>query len=50
VSFAPQGSASSGSIYVLGRAGSQYVIRVFGETGKTRILRYDAALRRWMPL
>jgi hypothetical protein len=50
VSFSPQGTSSSGSVYLLGRSRSQYVIRIFGETGKTRVLRYDAAARQWKPI
>jgi Tfp pilus assembly protein FimT len=50
VSFSPQGTSSSGSVYLLGRSKSQYVVRIFGETGKTRVLRYDAAARQWKPV
>ena len=50
VSFSPQGTSSSGSVYVRGRGRSQYVIRIFGETGKTRVLRYNAATNEWSPL
>ncbi len=50
VSFSPQGTSSSGSVYLLGRGKRQYVIRIFGETGKTRVLRYEAGIRAWKPL
>jgi type II secretory pathway pseudopilin PulG len=50
ISFSPQGTSSAGSVYLLGRGRWQYVIRIFGETGKTRALRYDAAARQWRPL
>jgi hypothetical protein len=50
VSFSPLGTSSSGSVYLLGRGRAQYVVRIFGETGKTRLLRYDAAVRQWKPL
>jgi hypothetical protein len=50
VSFSPAGTSSSGSVYVRGRGQVQYVVRVFGETGKTRVLRYDAVARQWRPL
>ena len=49
LSFTPQGTASAGSLYVLSRGHSQFVIRIAGETGKIRILRYDARLRQWRP-
>jgi hypothetical protein len=50
VSFAPSGTATSGSVYVTGRDGSRYAVRVLGVTGRTRILRYDAASRAWVPI
>jgi type II secretory pathway pseudopilin PulG len=46
-SFTPLGTSTAGSLYVLGPRGTQYVIRVFGETGKVRILRFTARTRRW---
>jgi type II secretion system GspH-like protein len=49
VTFTPRGTASSGSLYLRGRR-AQYVIRIFGETGKTRVLRFDAATKQWKPL
>jgi type II secretory pathway pseudopilin PulG len=50
LSFSAHGTSSSGSVYVRGRNGSQYVIRAFGETGKVRALKFDARTRRWNPL
>lgn len=50
LSFSALGTSSSGSIYVRGKNGSQYVIRAFGETGKVRGLRFDWTKRRWSPL
>jgi type II secretory pathway pseudopilin PulG len=47
LTFTALGSSSTGSLYVRGGRGSQYVIRVYGETGKTRVLRFDAQQRRW---
>jgi hypothetical protein len=47
LSFTPNGTATSGSIYVRGRRGSQYVVRVLGATGRARIQRYVEATRRW---
>ena len=49
LSFSSLGSSSSGSIYVRGRNGAQYVIRAFAETGRVRTLRFDPVRRRWNP-
>ena len=49
VTFTPLGTSSSGSLYVRGRRDVQYVIRISGETGKTRVLRFDAVSRQWKP-
>jgi Tfp pilus assembly major pilin PilA len=50
VVFTPLGTATAGSLYIKGRRGAQYVVRVFGETGKIRILKYDARSQTWKPL
>ena len=49
LTFSPIGTASSGSLYILGRRGAQYVVRVSGETGRTRVLKFDPAAGRWNP-
>jgi len=49
LSFSSGGTSSSGSLYIKGRR-AQYVIRVFGETGKVRVLRFIAATNRWNQL
>ena len=48
--FTALGTSSSGSLYLRSRRGVQLVIRVFGQTGKTRILRFDARTGQWMLL
>jgi hypothetical protein len=48
--FTPLGTSTPGSLYVLGRNSTQYAIRVFGETGKTRILRFNVRTRAWEAL
>jgi hypothetical protein len=48
MSFTPLGTASSGTLYLRGRDGSQYAVRVLGATGRTRVLRYTAATRAWV--
>jgi type II secretory pathway pseudopilin PulG len=47
--FSPMGTSSSGTIYVIGRGGAQYAVRLFGATGKTRMLAFDRVTRRWKP-
>jgi hypothetical protein len=47
VTFTPVGTATSGSLYVRGRGNAQYVVRIYGETGRTRILKYGARTRTW---
>ena len=48
--FTATGTSSSGSLYVRGRRNAQYVVRIYGQTGKTRVLRFDAQSRQWKPL
>lgn len=50
VVFTALGSSSSGSLYIKGRSQAQYVIRVFGDTGKIRILKFHPASGQWKPL
>lgn len=50
LTFTPIGTSSSGSLYILGRSGAQYVIRIFGESGKTRVLKFDVRAKKWRPL
>ena len=47
LSFTPLGTATAGSIYVRGRDGSQFAVRVLGTTGRTRIQRYIERTRTW---
>jgi hypothetical protein len=49
VTFTPTGTATSGSLYIRGRRDAQYVVRVYGETGKTRILKFNARTGQWTP-
>ncbi len=46
-SFSPSGSCTSGSVYLRSLAGVQYVVRVTGVTGRTRLLRYEPRTRSW---
>ena len=49
VTFTADGTSSSGSLYVLGRGGTQCVVRIYGETGRTRLLRFYPAAGVWAP-
>src|SRR5262249_14962934 len=48
-SFSAMGTSSSGSLSIKSRA-RQYVVRVYGETGKTRVLMFDPQARQWKPV
>jgi hypothetical protein len=43
----PNGSSSSGTLYLHGRGRAQYAVRVLGATGRVRILHYVGARRTW---
>ena len=47
LAFSPIGSATSGTLYVAGHRGPQMAIRVFGGTGRVRVLTFDAQARQW---
>jgi Tfp pilus assembly protein FimT len=47
MSFTPLGTATSGTISLRARDGSQFAVRVLGATGRTRVLRYNAAKNLW---
>lgn len=46
-SFSPTGSATSGTIYITDGAGRLCALRVYGASGRVRLLRYDGTTRRW---
>jgi Tfp pilus assembly protein FimT len=48
MSFTPDGTASSGSIYVHGKDGTQWVVRVLGVTARARVLRFVPATGVWV--
>jgi type II secretory pathway pseudopilin PulG len=48
--FTPLGTATAGTLYILGRGGAQYALRIFGETAKTRLLKFDRRAGKWRPL
>jgi prepilin-type N-terminal cleavage/methylation domain-containing protein len=47
MSFNPNGSATAGTVYIQGRYGNQFAVRVLGATGRTRILSFNHADRKW---
>ena len=47
-SFSPVGTATPGTVYIRGRNGAQYAVRILGETGRTRIVKF--ARGRWRPI
>jgi type II secretory pathway pseudopilin PulG len=49
LTFSPLGTSSSGSLYIKGRRDAQYAIRISGETGRTRVLKFDLRTRQWKP-
>jgi len=38
--FTPDGTATPGSLYLRGQGDTQFVVRIYGDTGRIRILRY----------
>ncbi len=46
-SFSPLGEATSGTIYVSDRVGDVYAVRVYGASGKIRLLRYNPGSKKW---
>jgi hypothetical protein len=49
LTFTALGTSSSGSLYVRGRRNVQYVIRILGETGRVRVLKFDPRAHQWKP-
>ena len=48
--FTALGTSSSGTVYIRGRRGAQYAVRIFGDTGKTRLLKFVHRTGHWSPL
>jgi hypothetical protein len=47
LSMNPDGTASSGTLYLHGRQRTQYAVRILGVTGRVRVLKFDFVNRRW---
>jgi hypothetical protein len=50
LTFTPAGTATSGTVHVLGRDGSRFAVRILGATARIRVLRFDEAADRWVEL
>jgi hypothetical protein len=48
LSFTPDGTATSGSVYVVGRDQTQWAVRVLGVTARARVLRYERTTGAWL--
>lgn len=48
LSFTPLGTSSSGTVYVRGRDGSQFALKVLGATGRARVLQYRPDSGQWI--
>jgi len=48
LSMNPDGTASSGTLYLHGNDRTQYAVRVLGTTGRVRVMRYDFVKGKWI--
>jgi type II secretory pathway pseudopilin PulG len=48
--FSALGTSTPGSLYIRGRRDAQYAVRLFGQTGKIRVLKFNSQARVWNPL
>ena len=48
LSFAPLGTATSGSVYVRGADGTQFAIRILGATGRVRVQKFRSVSGNWV--
>jgi len=46
-SFSDLGSGTAGTIYISDGVSNLYCVRVYGASGKVRVLRYDAGKQKW---
>lgn len=47
-SFSPEGTSTSGTVYVTGELGTLFAVRVLGTTGRVRVLRWDDWTGAWV--
>lgn len=48
VSFAPEGTSTSGTAYLHGEQGTLFAVRVLGTTGRIRVLEWNDVLATWV--
>jgi prepilin-type N-terminal cleavage/methylation domain-containing protein len=48
LSFSPTGSSTSGTLFIHGRWGHQFAVRVLGATGRTRVLEFSFGTITWL--
>lgn len=48
LSFNPNGSSTSGTVFLHGQRGNQFAVRVLGPTGRTRVLEFNFAAGTWL--
>jgi hypothetical protein len=49
-SFGALGTATPGSVYIRGRRDAQYAVRLLGQTGRIRVLKFNPRTRVWKGL
>lgn len=49
LTFSPLGSATSGTLYVAAHQGPRMAVRVFGATGRVRVLMFEPRTGQWEP-
>jgi hypothetical protein len=49
-SFSALGTSSSGTVYIRSRRDAQYAVRISGETGRTRMWKFEPRTGRWRQL
>lgn len=48
LSFSPNGSSTSGTLFLHGLRGNQFAVRVLGATGRTRVLEFNFGAGIWL--
>lgn len=47
LSFSPNGSSTSGTLFIRGRRASQFAVRILGATGRTRVFEFNFGDGKW---
>ena len=47
LSFSPNGSCTSGTLFIRGQRASQFAVRVLGVTGRSRVFEYEFENAKW---